>query len=143
MTKRKPPTAAKLADKCATDLQLLVRLKAADSNGNCKCVSCGVVEHWSDMHGGHYIAAKNAATRLLEENIHPQCRQCNGFDMEKVHPVYTRYMDDMYGKDFVDELISKIAKPGERYRWRKSEILELHADVKRQIDEQKIRLRIE
>lgn len=131
MTKRKPKTPAKLANECAVDLQLLVRLKAADKDGNCQCVSCGVVKHWSELQGGHYIAAKNAATRLIEENIHSQCRQCNGYNMEMRHPIYTRYMDDMYGKEFVDELIAMIGKP---HTWRKSEIAELHKEIKRQVE---------
>ena len=135
--RKKIKTAAELSKDCAKALQLLVRLKAADSNGMCVCVSCGVIRHYTDMQGGHYIAAKNASTRLIEENINPQCRQCNGWDMETVHPIYTRHMELTYGRDFVDELIKMIKQP---HRWSAKEIEQLHRDTLEQIEYHKQRL---
>jgi hypothetical protein len=41
--------------------------------------------------------------KLLEENIHPQCKGCNRF-AHKVHDDYARYMRDTYGQEFVDWL---------------------------------------
>ena len=46
---------AKIIDDCAVLMQKLVRLKAADHNGFCKCVTCGIVKHWSVMQGAHFI----------------------------------------------------------------------------------------
>ena len=40
MTKKTKPI-GKLVDDCATLTQKLVRLKAADKHGICKCVTCG------------------------------------------------------------------------------------------------------
>ncbi|WP_131667409.1 recombination protein NinG [Psychrobacter pygoscelis] len=136
LAKRKPKTPAKLANECAVDLQLLVRLKAADSDGNCQCVSCGAIKHWSEMQGGHYVGRGVSATKLLEENINPQCRRCNIRATES-HVGYTLHMIETYGVDFIKHLRQMMT---EVKKWRKTEILELHEDIKRQIAEQKTRL---
>ena len=89
-------------------IQLLVRVKAADDNGYCKCVTCDAVSKWNDgMQGGHFISRGKTKWCLVEENIHPQCAGCNGFGM-KYHnkeAVYTLYMQDMYGNDFVQNML--------------------------------------
>ena len=95
--------------KCLEALQKLVRLKAADDNGYCQCVSCGKVEHWSDMDGGHFIDKGHSSRWALEEeNVHPQCKGCNGFGMKHGTARYTyqRWMEDYYGRDFVDHMLA-------------------------------------
>ena len=100
---KKKKTIAKLVDEAAVLMQKLVRLKAADVDGYCKCVTCGVVKHWKEMQGGHFIGRKWTATKVLEENIHPQCPGCNG-PLKGNMVSYTLYMQDMYGREFVEEL---------------------------------------
>ena len=86
-------------------LQRLSRLKAADDNGYCTCVTCGVVRQWDDaMQGGHFIAKGNGGTNewaLVEENVHPQCAGCNGFGMRygNAETAYTLYMNILYTSD--------------------------------------------
>lgn len=135
-TKRKPKTLAKVAEECAVKLQLLVRLKAADANGNCTCVSCGVVKHWAEMQGGHYVGRGVNATKLLEENVHPQCRRCN-LRATTSHVGYTLFMIDTYGVDFIKVLHEMM---GEVKRWKKAELVALHRSVSAQIEQQKERL---
>jgi 5-methylcytosine-specific restriction endonuclease McrA len=84
-------------------LQRLVRMKASDDNGYAECVSCGVVKHYKQMDGGHFISRTYSFHSLREENIHPQCKTCNRF-FSKSHDDYRRYMVDMYGEDFVEWL---------------------------------------
>lgn len=129
---------AKLAEDCAIDLQLLVRLKAANKEGQCQCVSCGVVKHWSDMQGGHYMGRSAIATKLLEENIHPQCRRCN-LRSSTSHVGYTLYMLDMYGKEFIEELKQMAARD---FKWSRNDIEQLHSDIKKQIEYHKQRLEV-
>lgn len=97
---------AAIVEKAAEIMQKYVRLKAADENGYVSCVTCGTVKMWNDgMQGGHFIPRKHISTRLMEENIHPQCDYCNGYlrgNMIK----YTLYMEDTYGRDFVEHLES-------------------------------------
>jgi hypothetical protein len=130
--KRKTQSIAKLVDKAAKRLQLLVRLKAADDNGYVSCVTCGTTRHYKDMQGGHFIERGKLATKLLEENIHPQCPGCNCFQMKNASTVlkYRNYMVDMYGDDMVKEL--------ERSAWQKKkyyrgEVTDFMADINEQI----------
>jgi len=140
-TKKLKPK-GKLIEAVAGKLQRLVRLKASDENGYCKCVSCGVVKHYKDgMQGGHFIPRGCSETRLLEENIHPQCAGCNGFGMKYgiASQVYTLYMIDMYGKDFVDYLLG--CKRAKRvHKVSRAELEDMLIDFKKQIKEHEKRV---
>ena len=93
----------KVVDEAAKLLQKLVRMKAADANGIVECVTCGKSVHWKEADGGHYISRTYSKHKLLEENIHPQCKGCNRFG-HKCHDDYSLYMIEVYGKDFVQWL---------------------------------------
>ena len=91
-------------------IQKLVRVKAADDNGYCECVTCKGYFMWSEMDGGHYIPKGHSSYwSLVEENIHPQCKGCNGFGMKfgTAAYQYDRYMIDTYGREFVEEMEAK------------------------------------
>ena len=137
MTKRKPKTLAKVSEQVAELMQLFVRLKAADDNGYCSCVTCGVTRHYKDsMQGGHFIGRRWTATRLLEENIHPQCARCNG--PLKGNPVaYTLFMIDQYGREFVDEL--ELLKHQNK-KWLRYELEEMMTELRENIREQESRV---
>lgn len=139
MAKRKTKTIAKLVDDAAVLLQKLVRLKAADEDGHANCVTCGANKHWKELQGGHFISRRYTATKLLEENIHPQCFGCNGPRAKDgiVTVEYTNYMTDFYGRKFVDELL--IMKNIPR-KYTRIEISEISAEFKQQIKQQEERL---
>ena len=128
-TKRK--SIARLTEDAAALLQKLVKLKAADDSGYCRCVTCGKVEHWRNMDGGHFISRTYRAHKLREENIHPQCQRCNRFRSGE-GPDYTLYMIDTYGRDFVDELIATKREPK---KYTRPELEEMIEDLKDQISE--------
>lgn len=99
-----------LRTKCLDAIQLLARIEAADDNGYCECVSCGAVDKYTSMDGGHFIPKGSSSYWALEkENVHPQCKSCNGFGMKfgSAAQRYTVWMQEYYGKDFVDEMLSK------------------------------------
>ena len=131
------PTLAKLSEKAATALQLLVRLEAADDNGYVSCVTCGTTRHYKDgMQGGHFIGRKWTATRLMKENVHPQCMGCNG--PKKGAPIeYTLYMQDMYGKEFVEELL---VLKHQTKKWVRGELEDLIKHFKERIKEEEKRV---
>lgn len=106
--KPKVKTIAQELDAAAVLCQRMVRLKAADDNGYCKCITCGVSKPWHDMQGGHFIERGKKATKADEINIHPQCPQCNQWGMKNTTTVlaYRSAMIDMYGVDCVDELVA-------------------------------------
>lgn len=96
-----------LRAKCLEAAQLLARISAADDNGYAACVSCGIKHHYKDMDGGHYIAKGKSSYWALEpENIHPQDKGCNGFGMKfgNAESLYTLWMIDNYGREFVDHM---------------------------------------
>lgn len=95
--------------KCLKAIQLLARISAADDNGYCECVSCGALHHYKEMDGGHFIPKGSSSYWALEvENVHPQCKGCNGFGMKYgiAAQQYTVFMVDMYGQDFVDGMFA-------------------------------------
>ena len=59
--------------------QLWVRLRGADDNGNCNCVSCSKVMKWNgaNCNGGHLFPAKRQSTCFNEDNCWTQCVACN------------------------------------------------------------------
>lgn len=99
-----------LRPKALQTLQKLARIAAANDNGFCQCVSCGKWEHYKDMDGGHYIAKGHSSYwALREENVHPQCKGCNGYGMRYGSSAneYTLWMIDYYGRDFIDDMHDK------------------------------------
>lgn len=101
---KKRKSIARLVEDAAVILQRIVRIKAADENGYVSCVTCGVTRQWNDgMQGGHFISRRYTAHKLTEENIHPQCQKCNG-PLRGNQILYTTYMIDTYGREFVDDL---------------------------------------
>jgi hypothetical protein len=99
MAKRKKSTVAQEVEKAAKLLQRLVRLKASDDNGYCQCVTCGKIDHFKNMQGGHFYSRKHIVFKLFEENIHVQCPACNQWGMKttKIQEAYRIYMEDAYG----------------------------------------------
>lgn len=125
--KKKRRTAAQKLDEVAALVQKLVKLKAADYTGYCYCVTCGVSKHWSEMQGGHFISRRYTATKILEENIHPQCPACNGPRNGNLVP-YTLYMQDRYGRDFVEELERRKRETKKYTREEVAELKEYYLD---------------
>lgn len=115
MAKRKKRTVSQEVDEAAKALQKYVRLKAADDNGYCSCVTCGVTRKWNDdMQGGHFYGRRHLVFKLFEENIHPQCAGCNLYGMKttRIQEAYRIYMEDMYG--------ARRIKAMQRLSWRAS-----------------------
>ncbi len=127
--RKKPKSMAKAVNEAAELLQKLVRLKAADSNGYVQCVTCGVQKPWQEMQGGHFISRVKTAHKLLEENIHPQCGKCNGY-LRGNMVAYTLFMEDMYGREFVEHLLET---QNQTKKYTKIEIEEIKNELKTQI----------
>ncbi len=127
MAKKK--TIARLVDDAAVLLQRIVRIKAADGEGYCSCVTCGKTQHWKEMQGGHFISRVKTIHKLCEENIHPQCKQCNGPLRGNV-VAYTMYMIDTYGREHVDEME---ATKNNGSKWYRADILDHIAELKEQL----------
>jgi 5-methylcytosine-specific restriction endonuclease McrA len=80
-----------------------IRLRDADTNGYCRCISCGSIHHWKEMDAGHFVNRSHMSTRYDERNVNAQCRKCNRFD--EGNPIgYARGLIKKYGKGIIDEL---------------------------------------
>jgi len=114
----KNKTLRNLVDDLAVLLQKHVRLKSA-VNGYCTCCTCGEINHWKHMQGGHFISRTHQGTKVMEENIHPQCKGCNlrsGKGDTLVTLRYREFMIDTYGAVFVDLLEMAANRPAEHFR---------------------------
>ena len=131
-------TISKVVEDCAVALQKVVRMKAAiaeNLDGYVTCVSCGVKKHWKELDAGHYFSRGDKSVKLMEENIHPQCKGCNirmSHGDTKVVTAYRRHMVDMYGEDFLDHLEALAWTPT---KFNRAEIEALTKALKAQIKE--------
>lgn len=131
-------TISKVVEDCAVALQKVVRMKAAiaeNLDGYVTCVSCGVKKHWKELDAGHYFSRGDKSVKLMEENIHPQCKGCNirmSHGDTKVVTAYRRHMVDMYGEDFLDHLEALAWTPT---KFNRAEIEALTKSLKAQIKE--------
>ena len=90
--------------------------------------------------GGHFIPKGSSSYwSLEEENIHPQCMSCNQFGMKHGDAAqrYTIHMQEMYGKDFVDQMLADAKKPKKLYS---ADYREMIAEWKEQIKEHLLRI---
>lgn len=69
----------KVRENALSNFQRLRRVEEANSDGYCRCISCGKIARWQDLQGGHYIPRAVRVTELDRDNVNPQCQQCNGF----------------------------------------------------------------
>jgi len=138
---KKRKTIAQEVDKAAVLLQKLVRMKAADDYGYAQCVSCGRVDHWKGMDGGHYYSRRHTRLKLFTENLHIQCKRCNMLMGDpQVHDAYRDYMIDMYGQRRLRAMKKLTYLPPKKFD--RDEVIAFQQDIKRQIKEQEERLGI-
>ena len=139
--------AKKLRPKALKLAQLLARLKAADDNGYCVCVSCGTIKHYKLIAGGHFIPKGASSYHALRYescndygcNIHAQCHGCNNFGMKHgtASQKYTIFMQNTYGHEKVERMLAHQKKPIKMY---KADYLEMIADLNAKIKKEQKRI---
>jgi hypothetical protein len=121
-------------------LQRYVRLKSSDDNGYCHCVTCGKLDHYTAMQGGHFYSRRHIVFKLFEENIHVQCPACNQWGMKttKIQEAYRIFMEDMYG--------ARRIRAMQRLAWRASpkfnreEVIQFQRELKEKIGQELYRI---
>jgi 5-methylcytosine-specific restriction endonuclease McrA len=83
-----------------------IRLRDSDSNGICKCITCGSFDHWRSVDAGHFITRENMGTRWEEENVHAQCQGCNRFKSGKQYE-HGLAVDKRHGAGTASKLLVK------------------------------------
>jgi hypothetical protein len=99
-----------------------IRLRDADENGICTCITCGLKREWKKMDCGHGIGRQHWGTRYDEKNNHAQCKKCNGFEGGRMD-VYKEQVNKKYGVGTWDLLEAKARSTSKRYGKAEIEIL--------------------
>jgi len=86
-------------------LSIFIRLRDANEDGICKCVTCESRQLWRSMDCGHFIKRQHIATRFNEKNCHAQCKNCNYFKQGN-DANYERFIIETYGIDELNKLKS-------------------------------------
>jgi len=119
----------KLKDKCWELCSLYNRMKDADWRGYVACVTCGVVKHYKQQQGGHFIPGRTNGILFEDQGIHAQCYSCNM--MKGGNPrKYDAYMKKRYGQ----RVINKLDKLSE------STVQLSEDDLRKKIEEYKIKI---
>jgi len=83
---------------------IYIRMRDANNDGICTCISCGKRLHWKKMDAGHFVNRRYMSLRYSETNVNAQCRSCNRFD--EGNPVgYMKGLKRKYGEDIIDKLM--------------------------------------
>lgn len=83
---------------------IYIRTRLAKEN-QVQCVTCGVRKHWKEVDAGHFVSRRHYATRWNPQNVHVQCKSCNGFHGGQNY-IMGKYIDKTYGEGTADELIT-------------------------------------
>ena len=102
------PKRKNLIKKLDTVFSKYIRLRDADTEGYCRCSTCGEVHHWTKIQAGHFRSRKHYSTRWSEENVHAQCVACNVFRYGEQYK-FSLYLGDKLSKELLEKsrLIAK------------------------------------
>lgn len=79
------------------------------------------------MQAGHFVPKKKGnAVYYVEENIHPQCYQCN-INLGGYGAMYNKFMLETYGQEKIDELL---ALAGTKLKLTEQDLLDLETEYK-------------
>jgi hypothetical protein len=87
-----------------------IRLRDADKNGVCRCITCGGFFPWNRGDAGHFVSRDKKAVRYDVRNVNFQCPYCNRFRSGEQY-IYGEAIDKKYGEGTAKELmnLSKMA----------------------------------
>lgn len=90
--------------KLDTVFSTYIRMKNADQNGCCTCITCGKKFHWKKLDAGHFVNRKHLSLRWNEINVQPQCIAENRFDEGNL-PAFGIALQQKYGEDIIKKLL--------------------------------------
>lgn len=114
MKPNKPQKKTDYKKKLDEIFSVYIRLKYANSNGFCKCISCGHMHHWTRIQNGHYMSRQYLSTRFDENNCRPQCVACNIFQHGNIQ-LYRRGLVKEIGAEMVDMVETKALSVTTKY----------------------------
>ena len=130
MGKRKNKRSAEIK-KLDTVFSRWLRKSHADSQGRCRCVTCGTLKPWKEMQAGHFQSRMKMSTRWLVPNVLPQCPKCNLYRQGEQY-AFAQHLDRTYGKGKADEIT---ALSNQTRRYTVPEIEELRWEYERKLND--------
>ena len=103
LKKRKKTKISTLDNKLWRIFSKYIRLRDRFQDDYCRCISCGSIHLWKDMHAGHFIGRRHKSIKFDEINVHAQCCKCNTFG-EGEQWKYGKALQKKYGEDVIDQL---------------------------------------
>lgn len=82
-----------------------IRLRDADENGYCKCITSGRLVHWKLCDAGHFIGRRHKSTKFHEQNVNAQSRNDNRFNAGNQY-IHAKMIDQKYGPGTADKLLA-------------------------------------
>lgn len=110
MARRKKSPLQRAKDKAWSAFSKYIRLRDADIDGVCRCVTCGQEKPWKKIQAGHFIPGRTNRVLFDEKCVHAQCFVCNvrlGGNMIR----YWLWMEKTYGRPWIDALIETMDEP--------------------------------
>lgn len=80
-----------------------IRLRDANDNGFCRCITCNSMWRWQVIQNGHYIDRRHIGTRYDDRNCNPQCSSCN-IGLRGNLDKYKRAIIEKHGVKLLEEL---------------------------------------
>lgn len=121
-----------LKRKCWELMSRLVREGSADWRENVECYTCGILNHWKEMHAGHYQHSK---LDFDPRNINPQCPKCNTYQGGRLDD-YTLHLIRDNGVEWVEELKRDAAR---HTGYKEEELKEIYKDLKEKVSKLYVR----
>lgn len=105
-----------------------IRRRDSDSEGFGRCISCGAVGYYKEMHAGHYIPKSLGLSIYFEEkNVHMQCPGCNLYRHGHLSS-YAVNLRKKYGESILEELDQIKNNPVKFSRDQYEDLIELYKE---------------
>lgn len=117
--------------------QRLVRLRYADENGICRCVTCDKSAHFTELQGGHFISRRHKNTIVDERNVWPQCVYCN-YHLSGNVSAFRKFLEFELGSTQLAAIESKAKGPSPN--WSTRELAELKVRLAEEIKAEEKRI---
>jgi hypothetical protein len=107
-----------------------VRIRDADVNGMCKCITCDTVKHWKEMDAGHFQSRRYNIARWHVHNAHAQCQKCNQYGSGEQYK-HGKEIDLRYGEGTAEYLATLTRS---LYKINKSEVMAIAREFKKEAE---------
>jgi len=88
---------------------IFIRIIYSDFQGFCSCYTCGVRLPWQEMDAGHFIRREFSSVRYDENNVRPQCFDCN-----RVKGGMEESFEEHLREDLGNEVMNKLIEKGKK-----------------------------